>query len=255
MATPTVNNDVYRTLGDRWYDADDDPVALLRAQARLHAPWVAGRVRRMFGDGAHRVLDLGCGAGFIANDLARRGLEVIGVDAANEALEVAAAHQTTDNVRWIRADGRSLPLRDGTFDAVCAMDFLEHVQPVEDFVREASRVLRPGGLFFFHTFDRNWLAWLVVIKGVELFVRNVPPDLHLLRGFIKPRELAQMCAAHDLAVQEVRGCAPRWSPALLRLAVTGIVPRDLEFRLTRRSFTSYTGLAQKRDARRDAARR
>jgi 2-polyprenyl-6-hydroxyphenyl methylase / 3-demethylubiquinone-9 3-methyltransferase len=45
------------------------------------------------------------------------------------------------------------------------------------------RVLAPSGLFFFHTFNRNWIANLIVIKGVELFVKNTPEDLHVLRLF------------------------------------------------------------------------
>ena len=50
-------------------------------------------------------------------------------------------------------------------------------------------MLAPGGRFFFHTFNRTWLAWLIVIKGVGWFVRNTPRDLHVLRLFVKPSEL------------------------------------------------------------------
>lgn len=246
MATRAVNNEVYATLGDRWYEADDDPIALLRSEARLHAPWIAGRIHEVLGDGARRVLDVGCGAGFVANDLARRGLDVVGGDLARDAMDVGRRHDATGRVRWLRADARAMPLPDATFDAACAMDFLEHVSPTEAVVAEIARVLVPGGLFFFHTFDRTWLSWLVVIKGVELFVRNVPRDLHVFSAFVRPAELSATCASHGLAIRELHGCAPRPSGALLRMIASGVVPRDLEFHFTRRVLTGYSGVAEKR---------
>ena len=53
-------------------------------------------------------------------------------------------------------------------------------------------MLRPGGLLFFHTFNRTWLAYLVVIRGVPLLVRECPDGLHVYRYFIKPSELEDM---------------------------------------------------------------
>src|SRR6201999_1216443 len=112
---------------------------------------------------------------------------VTGLDASPESLVVAARHDETGSVRYERGDALALPYADASFDAVCAMDFLEHVEEPARVVAECSRVLRPGGLFFFHTFNRSFLAWLVVIKGVEWFVRNTPRDMHVLRLFIPPR--------------------------------------------------------------------
>jgi 2-polyprenyl-6-hydroxyphenyl methylase/3-demethylubiquinone-9 3-methyltransferase len=240
-----VNNEVYRTLGDRWYTADDDPIALLRAEARLHAPWIAERVGSNLPGTAHRILDLGCGAGLVANDLVQRGFEVLGVDLAAEALEVAARHDPTGRARWLLADVRALPLPAESFDVVCAMDLLEHVEPVDAVIGEVARILRPGGLFFFHTFNRTWLSWLVVIKGVELFVRNVPPDLHVHRAFVKPEELSASCAERGLQVRELYGCAPRLSLPLLRLLVDGVVAPNLGFHFTKRTSTGYSGIAKK----------
>jgi 2-polyprenyl-6-hydroxyphenyl methylase / 3-demethylubiquinone-9 3-methyltransferase len=243
--TPTVNNDVFATLGERWYEASDDPIALLRAQAALHGPFIAEHLHDAFAGRPGRVLDVGCGGGLIANDLARRGHAVVGVDIAPEALEVAARHDATGRARWVRADARELPFDNASFDAVCAMDFLEHVEPIDGVLREASRVLAPGGLFFFHTFDRTILSWLVVIKGVEWFVRNTPPHLHVLRLFIRPSELRAACAVRGLDVEELHGCGPAPSRALASLLLTGVVPADLTFRFTRSTLAGYTGMARK----------
>jgi 2-polyprenyl-6-hydroxyphenyl methylase/3-demethylubiquinone-9 3-methyltransferase len=240
-----VDNALYGRLGRRWYDADDDPVALLRAEARHKNPWIAARLAEAFGGRACRVLDVGCGAGFLANDLAIRGNDVVGLDAAPDALEVARDH--ADPLRppcYVEGDALALPYADGEFDAVCAMDFLEHVEQPQRVIAEAARVLTPGGRFFFHTFNRTWLAWLVVIKGVRWFVRNTPRDLHVLRLFVKPAELDAMCRAAGLELVEVRGSRPKLDRAFARLLATGRV-RDVAFTFTRSLSLGYAGVARR----------
>jgi 2-polyprenyl-6-hydroxyphenyl methylase/3-demethylubiquinone-9 3-methyltransferase len=240
-----VNNAVYERLGDRWYGASDDPIALLRAEARARNPWIAETVASERGPRA-RVLDIGCGAGFLSNDLAAHGFDVVGVDASEEALAIAAAHDRTGRAAWWRADARALPFAARSFDAACAMDLLEHVERWEEVVAEAARVLAPGGLFFFHTFNRSFLSWLVVIKGVEWFVRNVPRDMHVLRCFIKPEELVHGCARAGLTVESMRGLMPNaFSAAFAKMLVSGFVPDDLAFRFTRRPGLGYCGFARK----------
>jgi 2-polyprenyl-6-hydroxyphenyl methylase / 3-demethylubiquinone-9 3-methyltransferase len=243
----TVNNEIYDALGDRWYDAEDDPVALLRAESSCRAPWVTEEMARAFGGRPARVLDVGCGAGFLANALARQGHRVTGIDTSQASLAAAARHDDTGDVRYAIGDARRLSFDDGAFDVVCAMDLLEHIEEPALVVAEASRVLAPGGLFFFHTFNRNWLSWLVVIKGVEWFVKNTPRDLHVLHLFLKPDEIRGMCAASEMSVRMMRGLEPvTLSKAFLRLLATGTVPLDFQFRFTNSTRMGYTGLAAKR---------
>jgi 2-polyprenyl-6-hydroxyphenyl methylase/3-demethylubiquinone-9 3-methyltransferase len=241
-----VNNRIYDELGDRWYDAQDDPVALLRAESACRVPWIAESVGRAFGSGPVRVLDVGCGAGFLSNALALRGFAVTGVDASAKSLDTAARHDRTQQVRYRVGDARQLPFPDRSFDVACAMDFLEHVDEPGVVVAEIARILEPGGLFFFHTFNRNWLSWLVVIKGVEWFVRNTPKDLHVLRLFLKPGEVRAMCEEQGLEVDEMRGLEPVIpSAAFFRLLLTGTVPSDFRFRFTGSTRIGFTGRARK----------
>jgi 2-polyprenyl-6-hydroxyphenyl methylase/3-demethylubiquinone-9 3-methyltransferase len=247
VETRAVNNAIYADLGATWYEADDNPVALLRAEARHRNPWVADTIASQLGPGAKTVLDLGCGGGFLTNALAVRGHAVTGVDMEADALAVARDHDPTGTVTYEVGDALALPYADASFDVVCAMDLIEHVEHPAQLVAEAARVLAPGGLLFFHTFNRTWQAHLIVIKGVEWFVRNTPKDLHVQRLFVTPEELAAMCKAGGLDVIELHGSRPRFDRPLWRMVATGRVGNDVTFTFTRSTKLGYTGVARKAD--------
>jgi 2-polyprenyl-6-hydroxyphenyl methylase/3-demethylubiquinone-9 3-methyltransferase len=261
-----VNNAFYDGLGDRWYDAYDDPVALLRAEGRLKNPWVAERIRSRLEGRPGRILDIGCGAGFLANALAAEGHRVSGVDMSRGSLKVARARGEMKRERSAHPPGRRsaaadsavpaaaayhvadayrLPFRDAAFDAVVALDFLEHVTAPGRVIAEAARVLRPGGLFFFHTFNRNRLAWLIVIKGLEWFVRNTPEHMHVLPLFIKPGELEAYCRAVGMRPEEMTGIRPALGLPFWKMLATRRVPADFRFVPTASLNISYLGYAIK----------
>ena len=241
-----VNNDIYHHLGERWYTAKDDPVALLRAESRARNPWVISEIRTAFPTGKVRVLDIGCGAGFLTNELARQGIDVVGFDASAESLGVARLHDATARAQYQQGDANHLPFANESFEVVCAMDFLEHVEQPPQIIAAAARVLKPGGMFFFHTFNRNWGAWLFGIKGVEWFVQNTPRDLHLYRLFIKPAELAKYCAQAGMRMTSLQGLAPVIAKrAFWKMVATGIVDDDFQFEFTRSPWLGYIGYAVK----------
>lgn len=241
-APPQVDNSIYNQLGEQWYCAHDNPIALLRAESRLTTPWIHERIQNYFSDPENcSVLDLGCGAGFFSNCLAPLGYPVTGIDLSEESLEVAKRHDSTASVQYIKADAYHLPFPAKSFHIVVAMDFLEHVEKPQQVILEAARVLKPNGLFFFHTFNRNWLSGLVIIKGVEWFVKNTPKNLHLLRLFITLAEMKGYLQSAELKIQEITGLKPNIRlkdlPALFRREV----PEDFSFSLTPSLRTSYLG--------------
>lgn len=240
-----VNNAIYDTLGDRWYTAKDDPIALLRAEGRLRNPWVESRIRERF-PGPADVLDLGCGGGFLSNALAMAGHRVTGVDFSEGALQVARRFDTTQSVDYRVADIRKLGFADARFDVVCAMDVLEHVSPWQTVILESARVLRPGGLLVFYTFNRTFLSWIFAVKGLEWFVRNTPKHLHTYSGFIRPKELRAEAKAQKLEVGSLIGLRPQLSKPFWRLLLTGCVADDFGFSFTRNLQMGYLGTAIKR---------
>ena len=241
-----VNNEIYNLYGDRWYTAKDDPIALLRAETKVKLPWVVGKLKSLnFPPSSTAILDVGCGAGFLANPLASQGFKVTGVDMSDDSLAVARRFDATNSVHYLQADAYSLPFADQSFDVVTAMDFLEHVEDPSSIIKEFSRVLKPGGVFIFHTFNRNFLAYLVIIKFVEWFVKNTPKHMHILRLFIKPSELIDFCRSAGFKEDELTGIKPKFSKVSWRDIKSGEVPEAFEFELTRSLMLSYMGSAIK----------
>ncbi|MES3037613.1 MAG: bifunctional 2-polyprenyl-6-hydroxyphenol methylase/3-demethylubiquinol 3-O-methyltransferase UbiG [Bdellovibrionota bacterium] len=242
-----VNNDYYHDLGERWYKAKDDPIALLRAESKLRNSWIGDTIQKHFPK-AFNVLDVGCGAGFLSNHLAVRGFQVTGIDLSESSLTVAKNYDETKSVEYINADAYALPFPDESFDVVTSTDFLEHVSDPQQVVKEISRVLKPGGIFFFHTFNKNRLAHLIVIKGVEWFVKNTPPKLHTYDMFISPRSLTKWLLEADFAKPYLRGCRPKLNTAFFKMLLTREVPENFKFKWTKSTMISYTGWTRKLNA-------
>lgn len=240
-----INNQLYDTYGDRWYSAYDDPVALLRAESKTKVPWVLEKLAEEGVSQGASLLDVGCGGGFLSNALGEKDFTVTGLDISADSLLVAARHDRTGRVRYVHGDAYALPFPDHSFRVVTAMDFLEHVEDPARAIREISRVLQPGGLFFYHTFNRNPIAGLVVIKVVEWLVANTPKHMHLYRMFLKPREVALYCRENGMEVQEVVGLRPILSTIPLRRIFSGVVPESLAFKVVRSTLISYMGYAKK----------
>jgi SAM-dependent methyltransferase len=89
-----------------------------------------------------RTLDLGCGEGRVAAELARCGHRVVGVD-SSPAMVAAASEQVEADV----ADAAALPYEDGAYDLVVAFMSLQDMDDPEAAVQETARVLEPGGRF------------------------------------------------------------------------------------------------------------
>ncbi len=233
----------------RWYLAKDNPEALLRAGARTKNPWLKNVIQEKFfhlPNESVSVLDLACGAGFLSNDLSKEGYTVTGLDSDLGNLLLAREYDVTEAVKYVQGDLYRLPFEDESFDVVTCMDFLERSADPVAAIREASRVLKPRGIFAFHSLNRNWVAGLVMIKGMEYFVKNTPKNSHDFGLFLKPEEVEVCCKMNGLEPEKIVGLTPDVKTAAFwKMIAQRHVPDDFSFQVNDSTKLAYLGYAVK----------
>ncbi|HUZ72483.1 MAG TPA: bifunctional 2-polyprenyl-6-hydroxyphenol methylase/3-demethylubiquinol 3-O-methyltransferase UbiG [Stellaceae bacterium] len=152
------------------------------------------------------LLDIGCGGGLVAEPMARLGFAVTAIDADANALEVARAHAAATG---LAIDYRAAAVEDlGTgagFDAVLALEVVEHVRAPQVFLGAAARLVRPGGALIAATINRTARSFLLAIIGAEHVLRWVPRGTHRWEKFLRPAELAAGLRAGGLVPHAVCG--------------------------------------------------
>ena len=154
-----------------------------------------------------RLLDIGCGGGLIAEPMARLGATVVGVDAAEKNIGVARTHaaETGVEVDYRCTSAEALADAGEQFDAVLALEVVEHVADLDAFLGACSRMVRPGGLLIAATLNRTPQSWAAAIVAAEYVLRWLPRGTHDWRKFLKPHELARGLRDHGLALADLRG--------------------------------------------------
>lgn len=156
-----------------------------------------------------RVLDVGCGGGILADSMARKGAEVLGIDLGTKALKVAQLHAleaNTTGVQYREISAEALALEEPeSFDVVTCMEMLEHVPDPFSVVKACAELVRPGGNVFFSTLNRNVKSFAFAIVGAEYLLGILPRGTHEFARLIKPSELARHCRAVGLDVQSTKG--------------------------------------------------
>ena len=165
-----------------------------------------------------RLLDIGCGGGLVSEPLARLGFAVTGIDAGEAMLEVARGHAAESGVTvdYRRTTAEDLAAAGERFDAVLALEVVEHVASPELFLAAAARLVRPGGALIAATLNRTPKAFLFAILGAEYVLRWLPRGTHQWDKFLRPSELAAGLRAGGVETREVSGLtynplADHWS--------------------------------------------
>lgn len=198
---------IYRTYAANWWDGSQRFLRLLHNLVPARLSLFDEVVDTWHGES---VLDLGCGGGFMAEALAQRGANVIGVDPVEAAVAAARAHAGEAGlaIDYRVGSGEAIPLADGSIDCVVCVDVLEHVADIDRVLDEIVRVLKPNGLFLFDTINRTMLAAFVIVQLGESVLRLLPRGTHDPAKFITPAELSGKLVARGLSVGPFVGLGP-----------------------------------------------
>jgi len=194
----------FSELAHRWWDPSSEFKPLHEINP-LRLDWIDAQARLQ----GKRVLDVGCGGGILAESMARRGAQVLGIDLATKPLKVAQLHAMEAGVQQlnyrevaVEALAAEAP---GSFDVVTCMEMLEHVPQPSSVVQACAQLVKPGGWVFFSTINRNAKSFLFAIVGAEHVLKLLPKGTHEYARFIRPSELAQWCRDAGLVLQQTRG--------------------------------------------------
>ena len=217
-ATTIVKEEAERfgKLAADWWDPNGssamlhklNPVRLKYLRDRIDQHWQADECSRTPLDGKS-ALDVGCGAGLLAEPLARLGAKVIGVDASPEVIAVARGHAATMGLAIDYRVG-DVEALEGQFDLVTAMEVIEHVADPAAFLKALAKRLASGGLLVMSTPNATgWSKLLMITVGEGL--GRIPRGTHDFDKFIAPERMKALLAEAGLKCLDTEGIA--WSPA------------------------------------------
>lgn len=194
----------FSELAHRWWDKDSEFRPLHEINP-LRLAWIDS-IAPLSGK---EVLDVGCGGGILADAMARKGAQVLGIDLATKSLKVAQLHALeaeTPRVSYREISAEALAQEQPAgFDTVTCMEMLEHVPDPDSIVRACAQLVRPGGWVFFSTINRNAKAFAFAILGAEYLLKLLPRGTHEYARLIRPSELAKSCRDAGLDIAHTRG--------------------------------------------------
>lgn len=152
------------------------------------------------------MLDVGCGAGLLCEPLSRLGAHVSGVDAAPQNIATAQAHAKKMGLDITYYAGELKQQGLGTFDIVCAMEVIEHVNDPAAFLSLLIAHMKDDGLLLLSTPNRTTQSKLLLVEAAER-LGQIPRGTHDHNKFITPDELTNMLDALGLEVVERSGLA------------------------------------------------
>jgi len=151
------------------------------------------------------ILDIGCGGGLVCEPMSRLGATVTGIDADPKAIETAQNHASESELEIEYLNQTTTELQGKQYDVVLALEIIEHVADIDQFVREVTNLCKPGGIIIFSTLNRTPKAYALGVIAAEYILRWVPQGTHRWQKFVKPSELARMIRQNNATPKEVTG--------------------------------------------------
>jgi len=219
-----VKESVYNRIDNAFYNADGDiwwrPDTILHLLKTSINPWRVGYssqiIKKLGIDPKGKsALEVGSGGGILSEEICKMGFTTTGIDPSEQSLQTASNHAAAGglNIKYEKGTGEHLPYPDHSFDFVFCCDVLEHVQDLPKVISEISRVLKPGGVFFYDTLNRTFISKVVAIKIWQEWKRwaFMPANVHVWEMFIKPEEMKELLLKNGLEWKEHMGSKPNVS--------------------------------------------
>ena len=265
-----VNNAIYDEIAQQWWDDSCGSAATIRYFVQpvrfSYFLSVLGRNSSPeyfsdfpdVSDTGKKLLDIGCGGGFLSEEFAKAGIDVTGIDPSEKLIETAKKHAADSglSISYFTGCGEKLPFEESTFDYVDCCDVLEHVDSPAQVVMEIGRVLKPGGIFFYDTINRTFAGKMLInVTQKWRSTSFTEPNAHVWEKFIRPEELFGLMRLSGMENKDIQGIVTdknmiknlmnfrRCKKGLIDYRELG---KRLNFHLSSSVSASYLGYAVKR---------
>jgi 2-polyprenyl-6-hydroxyphenyl methylase/3-demethylubiquinone-9 3-methyltransferase len=193
----------FGSMAERWWDTQGEFKTLHDIN-----PLRLAFIQRYTDIAGKRIVDVGCGGGILTEALAKLGADALGVDLSEDLIDIAELHGLESGVnahyQKISAEQLAAEQAEG-FDFVTCMEMLEHVPDAGSIISACATLVKPGGMVFFSTLNRQPKAYLLAIVAAEHILQMLPKGTHDFKTFIKPSELSQSARAAGLELQGMVG--------------------------------------------------
>jgi 2-polyprenyl-6-hydroxyphenyl methylase/3-demethylubiquinone-9 3-methyltransferase len=153
-----------------------------------------------------KILDIGCGGGLLSEPMCRLGASVVGIDASKKNIEVAKFHAKKNNLKidYKVASPEKLKTK-LKFDVILNMEIVEHVEDINFFIKESSKLLRKNGVMFIATLNKTLKSYAFGIIGAEYILRWLPIGTHDWGKFVRPNDLINISKKNNLIFKKLDG--------------------------------------------------
>jgi len=152
------------------------------------------------------ILDIGCGGGLLSEPMCRLGASVVGIDASEKNIEVAKFHAKKSKLKidYKVASPEKLKTK-VKFDVILNMEIVEHVNDIDFFIKESSKLLKKNGVMFVATLNKTLKSYLFAIIGAEYVLKWLPIGTHDWEKFLMPSDLINISKKNNLTLKNLDG--------------------------------------------------
>lgn len=197
----------FNLLAQEWWDMDG-PMAPLHRMNPARMGYIVDTLEQHFPRiKGLNILDVGCGGGLVSEPLSRLGAKMTGIDGAADLIAVAKTHAAMEqlDIRYENRLTEALVAEGHQFDAVLALEIIEHVPDPQAFIADLAALVKPGGIVVLSTLNRSLASLAFGVVTAEYILRWLPRGTHQWRRFIKPSELYVLCRDQGLNPVQTMG--------------------------------------------------